>query len=67
MKIKLEYNGKPDMAMDNKIIKALKKIGVMFYAEGYDLNKKIRDIAFDYVPYVPMRGIKKPLIKDDTI
>lgn len=49
MELKVIYNKKRkvDMALDKKIIKAMKSIGFIFYASGCNRLDGGRDIAFD--------------------
>ena len=50
MKIRIEVTYKAEIInkeVDDKITKAMKKIGAKWYAQGYDLQKKVRDICFD--------------------
>ena len=45
--ISVNYKGGPFPELDKLIIKAMKKIKAEWYAQGFDLEDKIRDISFD--------------------
>ncbi len=42
------YNGPADHELDGIINKALTDAGLKWYAQGYDLESKKRDICFDF-------------------
>jgi len=48
MKIEVTYTGKINKILDQDIKKALESIGCKWYAQGYTLKTKERDMAFDY-------------------
>lgn len=48
MKIKVTYKGPWDAARDDRIRKAMLKLGAKWYAQGYDHRHKIRDLCFDW-------------------
>jgi len=50
MKTKIEVTYKAeeiDTDIDDKIKKTMEDVGAKWYAQGYDLQKKVRDICFD--------------------
>lgn len=54
-KIRVEINGKHPL-IEEIIRESLKKAGLSFYAEGYDIKNDMRDICFDVtIPKTPMQ------------
>ena len=47
-KIKVVYYGELDTDLDHQITGAMKNIGCKWYAQGFDLVARERDICFDY-------------------
>lgn len=46
-RVEVNYTGPPSEELDKQLTKILKAIGCKWYAQGYDLVHKVRDIAFD--------------------
>ena len=53
MRIKVEYQGPLNAALDEKICQAMEKIGATWYAQGTCLVTGVRDLVFDlkYAPW----------------
>ena len=47
IKVTYRHKNKIDEKLDNKITKALAKVGFEWYAQGYDLGSGERDLCFD--------------------
>lgn len=45
--VKVTYDGPLDLELDKKIREAMKSIGGVWWAQGYDLTSDVRDICFD--------------------
>jgi len=43
----ITYSGELDKILDDLIVKVMKNAGFEWYAQGYDLVKKERNICFD--------------------
>ena len=46
MKIKIEYNSRPNSELDFQFIKLLKSNNFIFEGSGYNFQKNKRDISF---------------------
>ena len=47
-KVTLFYRGKLDTVFDKVIKKKLKKIGFVWWSQGYNFRRGIREIHFEY-------------------
>ena len=65
--LKVFYGGKKiKPALDEAIEKTLAKFGYRRWASGYDLDGKVRDLAFDKMkPDKKCKNFKQKEIKDD--
>lgn len=46
--LRVSYTGPPSEELDKKLTEMIEALGGKWYAQGYDLVEKVRDIAFDY-------------------
>jgi hypothetical protein len=59
--IKVIYEGKQDDLLDSIILKAMYDAGFKWYAQGFDLIGKERDLCFDRPSYEKVEELHKKM------